>query len=185
MLDFGAMHDLYGPPRDELAALAPGLVLRSIGLGEICQAWGGLLVRSSDRSGSAALDLARRQPGVARHLPSHRSVLGRGRLQDADGRLRPARARAAAARRLRSIVDAGRHRGGARARIWGGRCSRGAGASAASGRIGPDAGHRRRPGRRDHPGPTGSARAMASPPTLRAEAEARDGERESVEGAAP
>ena len=43
VLDFGAMHDLYGPPRDELAALAPGLVLRSIGLGEICQAWGGLL----------------------------------------------------------------------------------------------------------------------------------------------
>jgi L-2-hydroxycarboxylate dehydrogenase (NAD+) len=41
VLDFGAMHDLYGPPRDELAALAPGLVLRSIGLGEICQAWGG------------------------------------------------------------------------------------------------------------------------------------------------
>ncbi len=43
VLDFGAMHDLYGPPRDELAALAPGLVLRSVGLGEICQAWGGLL----------------------------------------------------------------------------------------------------------------------------------------------
>lgn len=43
VLDFGAMHDLYGPPRDELAALAPGLVLRSIGLGEICQAWGGML----------------------------------------------------------------------------------------------------------------------------------------------
>ena len=43
VLDFGAMHDLYGPPRDELAALAPGLVLRSIGLGEVCQAWGGLL----------------------------------------------------------------------------------------------------------------------------------------------
>jgi L-2-hydroxycarboxylate dehydrogenase (NAD+) len=43
VLDFGAMHDLYGPPRDEVAALAPGLVLRSIGLGEVCQAWGGLL----------------------------------------------------------------------------------------------------------------------------------------------
>ena len=43
VLDFGAMHDLYGPPRDELAALAPGLVLRSIGIGEFCQAWGGLL----------------------------------------------------------------------------------------------------------------------------------------------
>jgi LDH2 family malate/lactate/ureidoglycolate dehydrogenase len=43
VLDFGAMHDLYGGRRDELAALAPGLVLRSVGLGEICQAWGGLL----------------------------------------------------------------------------------------------------------------------------------------------
>lgn len=43
VLDFGAMHDLYGGRRDELAAIAPGLVLRSIGLGEICQSWGGLL----------------------------------------------------------------------------------------------------------------------------------------------
>jgi L-2-hydroxycarboxylate dehydrogenase (NAD+) len=43
VLDFGAMHDLYGGRRDELAQMAPGLVLRSIGLGEICQAWGGLL----------------------------------------------------------------------------------------------------------------------------------------------
>jgi LDH2 family malate/lactate/ureidoglycolate dehydrogenase len=43
VLDFGAMHDLYGGRRDEIAGLAPGLVLRSIGLGEICQAWGGLL----------------------------------------------------------------------------------------------------------------------------------------------
>ena len=43
VLDFGAMHDLYAEPRDALAQLAPGLVLRSIGLGEICQAWGGLL----------------------------------------------------------------------------------------------------------------------------------------------
>ena len=43
VLDFGTMHDLYGGRRDELARLAPGLVLRSIGMGEICQAWGGLL----------------------------------------------------------------------------------------------------------------------------------------------
>lgn len=44
-LDFGALHDLYGgdPHRDELARLAPGLVLRCIGMGEVCQAWGGLL----------------------------------------------------------------------------------------------------------------------------------------------
>lgn len=45
VLDFGAMHDLYAdsPHRDEMARLVPGLVLRSIGLGAICQTWGGLL----------------------------------------------------------------------------------------------------------------------------------------------
>jgi len=45
ILDFGALHDLYGgnPHREDLARLAPGLVLRCIGMGEICQAWGGLL----------------------------------------------------------------------------------------------------------------------------------------------
>ena len=44
VLDFGTMHDLYGGSRrDELARLAPGLVLRSIGMGEVCQVWGGLL----------------------------------------------------------------------------------------------------------------------------------------------
>jgi L-2-hydroxycarboxylate dehydrogenase (NAD+) len=43
LLDFGTMHDLYGGRRDELAQIAPGLVLRSIGMGEVCQVWGGLL----------------------------------------------------------------------------------------------------------------------------------------------
>jgi LDH2 family malate/lactate/ureidoglycolate dehydrogenase len=45
VLDFGAMHDLYSssPYRDAVAELAPGLVLRSIGLGSFCQSWGGLL----------------------------------------------------------------------------------------------------------------------------------------------
>jgi len=45
ILDFGAMHDLYGsnPHREDIARLAPGLVLRCIGMGEVCQAWGGLL----------------------------------------------------------------------------------------------------------------------------------------------
>lgn len=45
VLDFGAMHDLYAgnPHRDDLARMAPGLVLRSIGLGTICQMWGGFL----------------------------------------------------------------------------------------------------------------------------------------------
>ncbi len=45
VLDFGTMHDLYAedPHREQLSRLAPGLVLRSIGLGAVCQAWGGLL----------------------------------------------------------------------------------------------------------------------------------------------
>jgi LDH2 family malate/lactate/ureidoglycolate dehydrogenase len=45
VLDFGAMHDLYAssPHRDEIARLAPGTVFRAIGLGAICQAWGGFL----------------------------------------------------------------------------------------------------------------------------------------------
>ncbi len=45
VLDFGAMHDLYAssPHREELAQLAPGMVFRSIGLGAICQTWGGFL----------------------------------------------------------------------------------------------------------------------------------------------
>jgi len=45
VLDFGTMHDLYAnsPHRDAIAELAPGLVLRSIGLGTVCQTWGGLL----------------------------------------------------------------------------------------------------------------------------------------------
>lgn len=44
VLDFGAMHDFYN---DAIVVavneIAPGLVLRNIGLGEVCQAWGGLL----------------------------------------------------------------------------------------------------------------------------------------------
>jgi L-2-hydroxycarboxylate dehydrogenase (NAD+) len=44
VLDFGAMHDLYEESsRDLLAEIAPGLVHRSIGLGMVCQSWGGLL----------------------------------------------------------------------------------------------------------------------------------------------
>ena len=44
VLDFGAMHDLYEEPaRGLLVELAPGLVHRSIGLGMVCQSWGGLL----------------------------------------------------------------------------------------------------------------------------------------------
>lgn len=44
VLDFGTMHDLYdGSSRDLLAEIAPGLVYRSIGLGMVCQSWGGVL----------------------------------------------------------------------------------------------------------------------------------------------
>lgn len=44
VLDFGAMHDLYdGSSRDLLADVAPGLVHRSIGMGMVCQSWGGFL----------------------------------------------------------------------------------------------------------------------------------------------
>lgn len=45
VLDFGAIHDLYvdSPHRDEITRLAPGTVFRSIGLGAICQSWGGFL----------------------------------------------------------------------------------------------------------------------------------------------
>ena len=45
VVDFGCMHDLYAgsPHRDTIAGLAPGIVLRAIGLSEICQTWGGLL----------------------------------------------------------------------------------------------------------------------------------------------
>jgi len=45
VLDFGPMHDLYAnsPHRDEIARLAPGSVFRAIGLGAVCQAWGGFL----------------------------------------------------------------------------------------------------------------------------------------------
>jgi LDH2 family malate/lactate/ureidoglycolate dehydrogenase len=45
VLDFGAIHDLYAssPYRDAIARLAPGTVFRSIGMGAICQSWGGFL----------------------------------------------------------------------------------------------------------------------------------------------
>ncbi len=45
VLDFGAVHDLYtgSPHQDTIARLAPGTVFRSIGMGAICQAWGGFL----------------------------------------------------------------------------------------------------------------------------------------------
>ena len=45
LLDFGAMHDLYEGSKNHetIAEIAPAVVFRSIGLGVICQAWGGLL----------------------------------------------------------------------------------------------------------------------------------------------
>lgn len=46
ILDCGVTHDFQGeapPHRDDIAALAPGVALRAIGFGTICQAWAGLL----------------------------------------------------------------------------------------------------------------------------------------------
>jgi len=45
LLDFGAIHGLYAnsPHRDEIIRLAPGTVFRSLGMGAICQSWGGFL----------------------------------------------------------------------------------------------------------------------------------------------
>ena len=44
VLDFGALHGLFRKEeRDKITELAPGLVLRSIGMGEVCQSWGGIL----------------------------------------------------------------------------------------------------------------------------------------------
>ena len=45
VLDFGAIHVLYAtsPHRDEIIRLAPGTVFRAIGMGAICQSWGGFL----------------------------------------------------------------------------------------------------------------------------------------------
>jgi L-2-hydroxycarboxylate dehydrogenase (NAD+) len=45
VLDFGAIHDLYesSPHREEIIRLAPGSVFRAIGMGAICQSWGGFL----------------------------------------------------------------------------------------------------------------------------------------------
>jgi L-2-hydroxycarboxylate dehydrogenase (NAD+) len=61
VLDFGAMHDLYeDSSRDLLAELAPGLVHRSIGLGMVCQSWGGLLADVPLDPGQAR----RRWPGA-------------------------------------------------------------------------------------------------------------------------
>jgi len=44
VLDFGAVHDLYdGPLRDAIAETTPGLIHRAVGMGTICQSWGGFL----------------------------------------------------------------------------------------------------------------------------------------------
>ena len=45
LVDFGAMHDLYdrSKHRETIAEIAPAVVFRSLGLGAICQSWGGLL----------------------------------------------------------------------------------------------------------------------------------------------
>ena len=55
LLDFGAMHDLYdgSPFAPALFALAPGLVLRNLGLGMVCQVLGGFLAGVPAEEGRA------------------------------------------------------------------------------------------------------------------------------------
>jgi hypothetical protein len=86
VLDFGAMHDLYGGRRDELAEIAPGMVLRSVvsvksvRRGVDCSlVWDRL---------TAAVDVARRQSGAV-VIASDRSVR-RPTIHASDGRLRTA-----------------------------------------------------------------------------------------------
>lgn len=45
ILDFGPMHDLYGGNRlwDDIVSHAPSILFRSIGMGAVCQSWGGFL----------------------------------------------------------------------------------------------------------------------------------------------
>jgi len=45
VLDFGTMHDLYlgDAHHEELERIVPGLAMRHIGMGAICQTWGGFL----------------------------------------------------------------------------------------------------------------------------------------------
>ena len=44
VLDFGALHGLYrDSARERITQMAPGLVLRCLGMAEVCQSWGGLL----------------------------------------------------------------------------------------------------------------------------------------------
>lgn len=45
VLDFGTMHDLYlaDAHHEELERIVPGLAMRHIGMGAVCQTWGGFL----------------------------------------------------------------------------------------------------------------------------------------------
>lgn len=45
VLDVGVTHNVQhnAPQRDDLVAVAPAMVLRAVGYGTVCQAWGGLL----------------------------------------------------------------------------------------------------------------------------------------------
>ncbi|MCZ6634338.1 MAG: Ldh family oxidoreductase [bacterium] len=54
VLDFRAKHDLFAnsPHREAITQMAPGIVFRSIGLGAICQAWGGFLAEAPTHTGS-------------------------------------------------------------------------------------------------------------------------------------
>ena len=74
VLDFGAIHDLYGATPELLAYMMeslPSTLFRSLGLGAMCQVLGGFLAGVPLDESRARQPLLRRQPGGAVRL--HRS----------------------------------------------------------------------------------------------------------------
>jgi len=66
VVDMGTMHDLYrgSPYLDELIAKTPGIVFRSVGLGSVCQALGGLLCGASVNRNPAAREFPEADEGA-------------------------------------------------------------------------------------------------------------------------
>jgi LDH2 family malate/lactate/ureidoglycolate dehydrogenase len=68
VLDCGVTHDVQGnaPHRDEIFQLAPGMIHRALGLGNVCQVWGGLLTGLPiDRARGSQKFLAANQGAMA------------------------------------------------------------------------------------------------------------------------